>query len=270
MINDYRFFQDFFDGQIIKPESEKYKLFKLMLVSIISVVGIFFASLNMVSLISFFVLEIGMIWNFYLKLNNVLSFISSLAIGVLCLLICLNYSLVSNALVYIACYIPFQLVANGKDYSDGDFIQIRKQMTNYNKILFIVFFTAMFMIFTILSSLNENNVFWLFDSLSASLLLCSAILRNERYFEYYIFRFFALAISIILWSLILANFGIVDSLMIIMMYVAYLIFDLTTLIYQSKTYVNEYMLIKKRYEESENKKLVEEKLKIYRNLKNTN
>ena len=41
MINDYRFFQEFFDGQIVKEESDRYKLFKIMLISCFSAAGLF-------------------------------------------------------------------------------------------------------------------------------------------------------------------------------------------------------------------------------------
>ena len=53
------------------------------------------------------------------------------------------------------------------------------------------------------------------------------------------------------------------------MYLAYLIFDVTTFIFQNKTYVNEYMLQVEKYNKMINEKLVEEKLKAY-NSKNKN
>ena len=53
MINEYRFFQEFFDGQIVKEDSEQYKLFKILLLSLTSVVGIFLVLMGWCSVVPF-------------------------------------------------------------------------------------------------------------------------------------------------------------------------------------------------------------------------
>ena len=42
MIGEYRFFQEFFDGQIIQEETDSYKMFKIVLFSLFSALGLFF------------------------------------------------------------------------------------------------------------------------------------------------------------------------------------------------------------------------------------
>ena len=142
MIDDYRFFNDFFDGQIVQKESQKYKIFKLMLVSCALVLGIFFVLSGFSYPAELFLLALGIFWNLYLGLSKKLSLAISVVVAFLYLLFCSGFGLYSNAFIYLACYIPFQLIAIVKDYDEGDFVQVRKKMTDYNKILFIIFFLA--------------------------------------------------------------------------------------------------------------------------------
>ncbi len=263
MINDYRFFQDFYDGQIVKKESEKFKLVKLLLVSCFSVVGLFFVLLGTCNWAEFILFELGMIWNFYLGLGKRVSLVLCFIVGMIYFFFACNFGLYANGLIYIACYIPFQLIATTKDYEEGDFIQIKKGITDWNKILFIIFFAVLCVSLCLFDVANGSR-FIIFDGLSASLLICSAILRNERYFEYYVFRIFALVMSIVLWIMVALEYGLTGSLLIILMYFAYLIFDIINYFVQNKTYVNEYMVQSEKYTKIENVKIVEEKLKVYR------
>ena len=57
--------------------------------------------------------------------------------------------------------------------------------------------------------------------------------------------------------------GVVGSACIVCMYLSYLIFDVVTLFYQSKTYVNEYMIQEEFVASIQNQKIVEEKIKKY-------
>lgn len=263
MINDYRFFQDFYDGQIVKKESEKYKLFKLLLVSCFSVIGLFFVLVGICNWAEFILLEVGMIWNFYMGLSKKVSLVLCFIVGMIYFFFACNFGLYANGLIYIACYIPFQLIATTKDYEEGDFIQIKKNITDWNKILFIIFFMVLCVVLCLFDVANGSR-FIIFDGFSASLLICSAILRNERYFEYYVFRIFALVMSIVLWVMVALEYGLTGSLLIIVMYVSYLIFDIVNYFTQNRTYLNEYMVLSNHYKEIENKKVVEEKLKVYK------
>ena len=102
-----------------------------------------------------------------------------------------------------------------------------------------------------------------FDALSATLLLCSAVLRNERYVEYYTFRFFALVTSILLWILVFFEYGATGVLAILLMYTAYLIYDVVTYFVQQRTYVNEYMIQVEKHQKIQDQLMVQEKLKVY-------
>ena len=263
MIGEYRFFNEYFDGQIIRKESEKFKLFKVLLTSIVSAAGLFLVIYGRVNPLLLCLLVLGMIWNFYSPLGKNISLLFGVLVGIIYCTTATLFRLYSNALIYIGFYIPLQLMAITKDYSEGDFIQIRKYITDLNKILFILFFALVTVIFA-LFSYNLGGRFIVVDAISAGLLVCSAVLRNERYFEYYIFRIFALLISIALWSSVLMEFGNLDAIPIIMMYAAYLIFDVTSFVYQRITYVNQYMVVVNKYKKQQNDKLAEEKIEIYK------
>ena len=262
MIGEYRFFQEFFDGQIVKEESEKYKLFKIMLISVFLVVGLFFVFNGWCGIFPFLLLALGMIWNFYLKLDSRISFLLSIVVSFIYFYISCIYRVYANGLIYIALYIPFQLIANSKDYSEGDFVQIKKKITDLNKILFMVFCVLLFVVL-FLVDYDFGARFILFDVFSATLLVCSALLRNERYFEYYIFRIVALISSIILWILVSVEYNSFETIVVVLMYSSYLIFDISQLIVQNKSYVNQYMLQVQMHEKQEDEKLVKVKLKEY-------
>lgn len=262
MIGDYRFFQDFFDGQIVSEESDKYKMFKVMLYSIASIIGLFLVFAGFCNIAEFLLLQLGMIWNLYTKLDKQLGVALGVFVALLYVFFASNFAVYSNAFIYIACYIPLQLIATTKDYEDGDFIQIRKHVSDYNKILFLIFFMIVFVALACLGY-NLGSRFLLFDSFTATLLVCSALLRNERYCEYYVMRIFALCTSIILWILLAVEYGTIGTLAIILMYLVYLIHDIVTYIMQNQTYINEYMIQVEKYQKIEEQLLIQEKVKFY-------
>lgn len=264
MIGEYRFFQDYFDGQIVTKESEKFKLFKILLVSIATTVGLFLVLAGFCNIAEFILLELGMLWNIYLGLNKKSALILGFIVGLLYFFFASNFAIYANGFIYVACYIPLQLIAvSSKDYEDGDFIQVKKRITDLNKILFVIFF-GILCVTLVLFDANVGGKFIVLDGLSASLLVCSAILRNERYTEYYIFRIFALIMTILLWIGVAIEFGVTGTIAIIIMYFAYLVFDVVNLIYQFKTYKNEYMLVIESYQKAQDDEKVKEKLKIYK------
>lgn len=267
MIGEYRFFQEFFDGQIVQKESEQYKMFKILLFSCFSVIAIFLTLGGWCSPWALALIELGMVWNFYVGLSKKFSYVLSVLVAFIYFYFCSQYKIFANALIYIACYIPLQLIATGKDYCEGDFVQIKKKITDLNKILFVIFFIILF-VFLYVMDYDFGSRFILFDVLSATLLVCSALLRNERYLEYYIFRVFALVSSIILWLLVALEYNSLDSVMIVIMYLAYLMYDVSTFIFQKKTYVNQYMVHMEQFSKIEDEKLVDEKLKKYKSAKN--
>lgn len=263
MIGEYRFFQDFFDGQIVKKDGKGMLIFKYVLISAFMIAGIVLLSIGLINWMGFMLLLFGMIWNLVLGLKNKLSIVFSVLVAFLYFVFTAIYGLYAHALVYIACYIPLQLIASiTKDYEEGDFIQIRKKMNDYNKILFVMVFGIVFVILSIFD-VSSGSRFVAFDGLSATLLVCSAVLRNERYLEYYIFRVFALGTSIYLWISVALEFGATITIPIIMMYVVYLIYDVVNVIVQHKTYLNEYMVESAKYIKIENEKKVKSKLAVY-------
>lgn len=262
MTNEYKFFHEFFDGQITKPETQKFKMFKILLFSIMSAIGIFAVIMGYSSFISLILLLTGMLWNVYLGLSNKLANVLSVIVAFLYFYIACQFSLYANCLVYIAIYIPFQNIATAKDYSEGDFIQIKKFITDSNRLLLAIFVMAT----TVGLALFDFAVgakFVYLDALSAAFLIVSALLKNERYSEYYVLRFLALGASLALWICVLVDGGTMNTLLIIFMYMAYVVFDAITLIYQYKTYTNQFIEKQKEVKKNNDKKLVEEKIKIY-------
>lgn len=263
MIGEYKFFQEFFDGQIVKEESDRYKLFKLLLFSCFSAAGLFLVLAEFCNWTEFILLELGMFWNIYSNIDKKISLLLCVAVSLLYFFFAANFEVYSNGLIYIAAYIPLQMMALSKDYSEGSFVQLKKKISDYNKILFIMFFVGLLVVLS-LFNYGVNGKFTLYDGIAAALLVCSAVLRNERYFEYYVFRIFALVMSLILWIMVAAEFGTTGTLCIIFMYLSYLIFDVVTFFYQSQTYVNQYMLQEEWQTKMENEKIISHKLKKYK------
>lgn len=267
MIEEHRFFHDFFDGQIVGEESEKYKLFKVMLVSCFSALGLFLVFSGVCSWTVFALLEVGMIWNVYSNIKDNISFFLCIFVAVFYFYFAVQMKVYANGLIYIAAYIPLQMMAISKDYSEGSFVQIKKKITDYNKVLFVMFFVALFVTLS-LFNFGVAGRYSIYDGLSASLLVCSAVLRNERYFEYYVFRIFALVMTISLWIILLVRYGNYELIAIVLMYGSYLIFDVVTYFYQNKTYINQYMIEVEKHKKREEEKVIKSKLKAYKETKN--
>ena len=266
MIGDKRFFQYFFDGQIVKEEEKYYKIFKLALVSVFALAGLILLCCGVINFAGLVLLVLGMVWNVFLKLDKWISYVFSFFVGVLYFYFAVTFNVFANALVYVACYIPLQLVAISKDYSEGDFVQIRKGMSPVNRLLFFMFFLLASSIL-ILFSMNTGGRFIIVDAMSATLLVCSALLRNERYLEYYWFRVLALAVSVGFWIGIVVEYGATAAIAIVLMYAAYLVFDVANYFIQHKTYVNQYMLQVEQYKQIEEQLTVKEKIRVYKKSK---
>lgn len=266
MENRKKFFHDYFDGQIVKEDSDKYKLFKLMLTSIVSVFGLFCWLSGFCATAYFVLLVLGMIWNFYVKLESKLAIVFCVLVSSIYFVIATNFRLYSSAIIYMGFYIPFQMFATTKKYYGGSFVQIKKEMSDQHQIVFItlsVFLSVIFYMF----DLGLGARFALLDALSSGLLVASALLRNERYNDYYYFRAFALVLSIMLWVIAAWEYKNFELVLVAVMYLSYLIFDVVTNVVQKNTYENEYMHLKKEYLEIENKTKVEAKIKAYKKSK---
>ena len=105
------------------------------------------------------------------------------------------------------------------------------------------------------------------DSLTAAFLICSALLRNERYKEYYTYRFFGMIASVIIWIVVMVEYTSFNALAIAILYLAYLVFDCVNYVVQKKTYVNEYMIQVERYNEVEKIAKIKNKLSAYEKIK---
>lgn len=260
------FFYDFFDGQIIKPETEKFKMFKLILTSLVSLFGLFCWLAGFCSPVVFLLLLFGMVWNFYVKLDSKISIIFCVVVSAIYFAIACNFRFYANAIIYIGFYIPFQMFALTKTYYGGSFVQIRKKMEDGYQILYIIFAVTLSVILYI-ADIDFGARFALLDAGSAGLLVASAILRNERYNDYYYYRAIALFMSIILWLLGAYEYNNFELVGVAVMYVAYLIFDVGTNISQKASYENEYMQICEHYKKLEAEKIVTEKIKVYKKSK---
>lgn len=266
MVNQKKFFHDYFDGQIIKEEPNKYKMFKLMLISLASLFGLFCTLAKFCSPAVLLLLVLGMVWNFYIKLDSKLSIIFSVLVSSIYFVFACNFRFYANALIYIGFYIPFQMFATTKTYYGGTFVQIRKELNDKNQILVVVFSIFLSVIFYMFD-LGLGARFSILDAITAGCLVVSAVLRNERYNAYYYYRCIGLVLSIILWIIGAIEYQNFDLIMVAAMYFSYLVFDVVTNMVQKYTYENEYMLICKEYEAKEKEKEAQEKLKVYKKSK---
>lgn len=266
MVGEYKFFQEFFDGQIVQEETESYKMFKILLFSVFSAVGLFLVFIGICNVAEFLLLELGMTWNIYSGINRKISLLLGVAVGLIYFFFASNFNVYANGFIYVAIYIPLQLVAISKDYSEGSHVQIKKKFSDYNQILFFTFLVLLFIVFLMFDGAMGSR-FVVFDSLSATLLVCSAVLRNERYSEYYIFRIAALLSSILLWILIAVEYNYTGALLILLMYVSYLLYDISDLVFQTVNYKSQYTVEVEKYQKAQDAEEVEEKLKVYKKSK---
>lgn len=266
MANQKKFFYDYFDGQIIKPDTDKYKMFKLILTSSLSFFGLFCWLAGFCSPVPVLLLCFGMIWNFYVSLDNKISAVFCVIVSAIYFAIACNYRFYSNALIYIGFYIPFQLFALSKTYYGGSFVQIRKEMEDQYQVLYVIFTVFLSAVLYMLD-VGLGARFAILDASSAGILVASALLRNERYSDYYFFRAFALILSIILWVVGAIEYQNFELVIVALLYLSYLIFDVGTNLYQKSTYENEYMQICEHYRKIEEEKIVNQKLKAYRKSK---
>ncbi len=262
MTNDYKFFHEFFDGQIVKPESQNFKMFKIFLFSAFLSLGLAAVIAGYSTAIPLLVLAVGMLWNVYVGLDSKVANVCCILVAFLYFYVACNFSLYANCLIYIACYIPLQQIAVTKDYSEGNFVQIKKYISDTNRLLLFILALVLMVVLALFDFAVGANFVYI-DAISAGLLVCSAVLRNERYFEYYFFRFAALISSIILWILVAIEYGTFNSICIILMYISYLIFDVAMLVLQKKTYTNQFLEKQKQVKKIETKKKTEDKLAVY-------
>lgn len=266
MVNQKKFFHDYFDGQIIKEESDKYKMFKLMLISLVSLFGLFCTLAKFSSPAVLLLLVLGMVWNFYIKLDSKLSVIFCILVSSIYFVLACNFRFYANALIYIGFYIPFQMFATTKTYYGGTFVQIKKELNDKNQILVVVF-SIFLAVVLYMFDLGLGARFSILDAAAAGCLVVSALLRNERYNAYYYYRSIGLILSVILWVVGAVEYQNFELVMVAVMYMSYLVFDVVTNMVQKCTYENEYMLICKEYEAMEKEKAAQAKLKLYKKSK---
>lgn len=266
MAGQKNFFHDYFDGQIIKEEGEKFKLFKLILTSVVSLFGLFCWLAGFCNPALFLLLEMGMIWNFYIKLDNKISVVFCVFVSAIYFVLSCNFRFYANAIVYIGFYIPFQMFALTKTYYGGSFVQIKKEMEDKDQIIMVILSIFLAVLFYMLD-LGLCARFSILDAASASCLVFSAVLRNERYNDYYYYRSVALIFSIVLWVVGAVEYQNFDLVVVAVLYLSYLIFDVVSNVVQKNTYENEYMQICKRYREKEEEIVIKEKLKAYKKSK---
>lgn len=266
MINQKKFFYDFFDGQIVKPEGNRYKMFKLMLTSLVSLFGLFCWLAGFCSPVVFLLLELGMIWNFYVKFNSKISVIFCVFVSSIYFVLACHFRFYANAVIHIGFYIPFQLIASTKTYYGGSFVQLKKEMTDKFQVIYIILAVFLSVILYMLD-IAHGARFAIVDAISAGCLVASALLRNERYNDYYYYRSFALILSMMLWTMGAVEYWNFELVVVAVLYLSYLIFDVVTNVVHKNTYENEYMKICEEYKKLEEEKIVNKKLKTYKESK---
>ena len=88
--------------------------------------------------VEFVLLELGMLWNIYSNIDKKVSLIFCVVVAFLYFYFAAGFKVYANALIYVAAYIPLQMMALSKDYSEGSFVQIKKKCSNLAALLFIL------------------------------------------------------------------------------------------------------------------------------------
>lgn len=256
------FSKDDYYGQLPNTHKDKLMFFKIMLASVAMFIVLFLTLAKFESYIGIVVLILGIVWNLFLPLNSIYSVLFSVLMGSVYAYICANSGLFANAFLYLAYYVPMQFMAYNS--LNQDFILQKKKLSEKESI-FIFGFYIVFCIFLFLFSYSISGIYLsLIDAGTATLLAISALLRNLRTHEFYLFRFISLIASILMWAIVASAsnvFGGVYS--IVVMYSLYLIYDFISMIYDKKYYVDFETIANNQLKEFQKKRKAELKKQEY-------
>lgn len=229
------FEQDYVDGQLPYKESYKMTMFKVVLSACMLALSIFMYLIGQDTLIGVVVLFVGIAWNLYTPLNNFYSLVLSIVMGVVYALACYGLGLVANAFLYLVYYVPMQVMAC---QNKGEtFILKDKGLTKSQSLFALVYYVLFFVGIYVFSKSVNNSWLCFIDSAAATLLAISAFARNLRIKDYYKIRLVALAVSILMWALIVSGSVVYPGAVgILIMYVLYFVHDLSMCIYEKSAY----------------------------------
>lgn len=239
MVNEYRFFYNFVDKKPKYLASEEFKIFKLLIVSLFSVIGLFFALSNFCSVFFFILFELSIIHLAYFDENSLLGLFLIFFISSLWVYVCVVFSVFANGFTHLSFIVPLSLVSASK--SKQNYIQIKKRITYCNAHLFLIFEVLLFL-FIYFSDYSMGARFIIFDSLTACLLVGLQVLKTERYFEFYFFAIFTYSLEFIFWLVIYFEFNNLSALLIMLLQVFNLIFISANYIFSLKESFKEKLI----------------------------
>lgn len=204
----------------------------------------------------------GALWNFFVDINSFVSFMLSLAVGILYGFFAISEGLYVHALLYLVVYVALQFYVY-VEYPRNLDMSIKKDkkfsgQNIYNSFIFFVLTMAVFFAFAIV---NKREVLPLFDSFSACMLAFSAFLQVYMFREYYVVRICAVVCAIGLWIAVMLTSAVsFVAVTMIMLYSMYLVHDIIAIIIWHKTVpavIQEDLI---SMDNEGNKVLVEEKI----------
>lgn len=229
------FSKDEQSNQLPFTDSDHFNMAKVFICSIFCTISVFLWLAGKDTILGVLIITLGAIWNLFLPLNKSYGLVMSILVGLVYGLVCYTMGLVANAFLYLIYYVPMQYMAIKN--MDDTFILKDKKLTNKES-TFIFFYYILFFIWVyIFSKSVKNSIMCFMDSVSATLLALSALVRNLRVSTYYKFRFVSLAVSILMWAIIASgSISYSGALSILVMYIMYFVYEIACLIFEHRHY----------------------------------
>lgn len=250
-----------------KRENISYKLYdvKLSITCAFTAIALTMYLIGLINVPAVILILAGALWNFFVDINTMLSFLLSLAVGFLFAFFAIKDGLYVNALLYTAFYIPLQFIVWITNLKTKDMsIKYDKKMTGSKIYYAIVAFVVCFVGLFAFAVITNRQVLPLFDSFACCLLGLSAVLQSYMYREYYFIRPFAILVSILLWTFTMLLNGVtVGSITVLTLYVMYFGMDLISMIFWIKTMPSQDKEAVEKIDSEGHKMLVKEKIDEY-------
>jgi len=224
MSKEYKFLYKLNDNFNININVDNIKLMiKIIIYYTMTFFGVFLVFINYCKFSYFVLLELGLILNLFFKSRKNITLFLNIIFSLLYFRICKKYNIYATSLIYLIFNIMFCIIATIK--KDNRFIQYNKRVTYYNYMLIVNIGTNSLLFLSIIDYILAGK-FIILDCFCAIFLLFSIVLKEERYFDYYIFKIITSFLMICLWISAYIEFTSNSIVMFIMLYTSILIYNI--------------------------------------------
>jgi len=214
------------NGIKVARKPERLFMVKLVLLSLSVSIAITLYLLSEISFLGLAIIVLGGIWNFFVRIDNFISFVLCALVSLIALVLCFEIGLYAQAMLYGIFYIALQFVALLAKLR-GNTIYVRYDRMGAREAYFVSLGFITFSVVSLaVSILSENGTLPVFDALASALLALSAYLHARNFKEYYYIRPIALLAAIAMLSCLVAeNSAGASVVALLLLYIMYFALD---------------------------------------------